>query len=256
MKKAIIGGTGVYGMPGSSRQQTIQTPFGTVEVDIVTAFGEEIVFLARHGKNHTVPPHLINYRANIKALAQLGISHIFATAAVGSCNDHFYPGDLVMITDFLDFTKTRQATYFDGCDEPVGHVDMTDPYCPCLRRQCYEAADEEGVSLKGDAVYVCTEGPRFESAAEIRMFKQLGGDIVGMTNIPEVLLARELGMCYAALGMVSNWCTGMKQEQIALHDIQAALGDNRSTLTRLFLKVFQQKLRQDHCTCRHSVIKL
>ncbi|MDW7677290.1 MAG: S-methyl-5'-thioinosine phosphorylase [Bacillota bacterium] len=256
MKKAIIGGTGVYGMPGSSRQQTIQTPFGNVEVDIVTVSGEEIVFLARHGKNHSVPPHLINYRANIKALAQLGISHIFATAAVGSCNDHFFPGDLVMITDFLDFTKTRQVTYFDGCDEPVGHVDMTDPYCPCLRRRCYAAADEEGVSLKGDAVYVCTEGPRFESAAEIRMFKQLGGDVVGMTNIPEIALARELGMCYAALGMVTNWCTGMKQEQIALHDIQAALGDNRSTLTRLFLKVFQQKLSQDHCTCRHSVIKL
>lgn len=256
MKKAIIGGTGVYGVSGKIRQQIVGTPYGSVDVDIVNSNGEDIVFLARHGKSHSVPPHLINYQANMKALEQLGVKHIFATAAVGSCNENYAPGDLVMITDFLDFTKTRAVTYFKGGDGPVGHVEMTEPYCGNLRRRFQEKASEENILLKGEAVYVCTEGPRFESGAEIRMFRKLGGDVVGMTNIPEAVLAKELGMCYAALGMITNWCTGMKQNQIVMHDIQTALGNNKDKLTRVFLHVFREKLDQDHCTCPSSVVQL
>lgn len=256
MKKAIIGGTGVYGMGEAGRVETVTTPYGSVEVDLVTLGKEEVVFLARHGKKHSVPPHLINYRANMKALEQLGVKWIYATAAVGSCNESFAPGDLVVINDFLDFTKNRPVTYFEGGDAPVGHVDMTTPYCPMLREKFMAAAAAASITIKGEGVYVCTEGPRFESHQEIRMFRMLGGDVVGMTNIPEAIFAKELGMCYATVGMISNWCTGMQQDQIALHDIEAALGNNKEKLTQAFLKVFEATLDQHHCTCNRSVVTL
>ncbi len=256
MKKAIIGGTGVYGLDGDSRTQRVETPYGEVEVFVARMGEEEIVFLPRHGKGHQVPPHLINYRANMKALDLLGVRYVYATAAVGSMNHRYAPGDMVMVTDFLDFTKVRPLTFFDGGDGRVGHVDMTHPYCPNLRRAFYEAASKEGLEIKGEGVYVCTEGPRFETAQEIRMYQGFGGDVVGMTNVPEAVLAKELGMCYQVVGMVTNWCTGVQKEAIALHDIEAALGDNKDRLTRVFLEVFSKTLDQDHCQCHRSVVML
>lgn len=256
MRKAIIGGTGVYGIGENPRKETVSTPYGSVDVDIVTFKEEEIIFLARHGKKHSVPPHLINYRANMKALEILGVKWIYATAAVGSCNEDFAPGDLVIIKDFLDFTKNRPVTFFEGGTEPVCHVDMTSPYCPILRDKFIAFAKQEQISIKGEGVYVCTEGPRFESHQEIRMYKNLGGDVVGMTNIPEVIFAKELGMCYATIGMISNWCTGMQQDPIALHDIETALGNNKELLSHAFMNIFEQSLDQDQCTCNASLVSL
>ena len=135
-------------------------------------------------------------------------------------------------------------------------VDMTTDYCPLLREIFLAAAAAASITIKGEGVYVCTEGPRFESHQEIRMFRMLGGDVVGMTNIPEAIFAKELGMCYATVGMISNWCTGMQQDQIALHDIEAALGNNKEKLTQAFLKVFEATLDQHHCTCNRSVVTL
>ncbi|NLW22701.1 MAG: S-methyl-5'-thioinosine phosphorylase [Tissierellia bacterium] len=252
--KAIIGGTGVY-EAGNSIKRTVDTEYGSVEVDILELAGEEIVFLARHGKDHSLPPHLINYRANMMALKNLGVKYIYATAAVGSCNENFEPGDVVVIKDFLDFTKSRPMTFFEGGDQPVRHVDMSEPYCSNLREKFYNKAKEEGLIIKGDAVYVCTEGPRFETASEINMFKQIGGDVVGMTNVPEVVLAKELGICYAALGIITNWCTGMKGA-ISLHDIEGAVAKNRERLTDIFIKIFQEGLDQNNCTCKDSIIEL
>lgn len=254
MKKAIIGGTGVYDA-GDGKSKIVNTKYGDVEVDILNIHGEEIVFLARHGKSHTVPPHLINYRANMMGLKELGVEYIYTTAAVGSCNENFKPGDIVIINDFLDFTKIRKNTFFEGGDEPVKHVDMSDPYCKNLREKFHNKAKEKGVIIKGEAVYVCTEGPRFETVEEIKMFQKLGGDVVGMTSVPEVMLAKELGMCYATIGIISNWCTGMTSG-ITLHDIEKALGSNKEIITDIFLNIFKEELNKNQCNCNNSIVEL
>lgn len=255
MKKAIIGGTGVYDIGSGSKTKIVKTKYGNAEVDLVNINGEEIVFLARHGKKHTTPPHLINYRANMKALEELGVKYVYATAAVGSCNENYIPGDIVVIRDFIDFTKQRPLTFFEGGDEPVKHIDMSEPYCKNLRNKFYEAAKIELIDIKGDAVYICTEGPRFETESEIKMYKMFGGDVVGMTNVPEVVLARELGMCYAAVGIITNWCTGVKGD-ITLHDIQGTLSANKEKITKVFLRVFSENLDQEQCNCKNASIKL
>lgn len=255
MDKAIIGGTGIYDIGEGSYSKIVDTKYGKVEVDIVNINGEEIAFLARHGKKHSVPPHLINYRANMKALEQLGVKYIYATAAVGSCNESYAPGDVVVIKNFIDFTKSRPSTYFEGGDEPVRHTDMGDPYCKNLRSRFYEAAKAEEIDIKGDGVYICTEGPRFETEYEIKMYRILGGDVVGMTNVPEVVLAKELGMCYATVGIITNWCTGIKGE-ITLHDIQGTLSSNKEKITRAFLRAFSHELDQEHCSCGNAIIEL
>lgn len=257
MKKAIIGGTGVYDLYPNCYSKTINTKYGEVVVDIVNINGEEIVFLARHGKGHTVPPHLINYRANLKALEMLGIKYIYATAAVGSCNENYQPGDVVILTDFIDFTKNRTLTFYEGGEEGVVHTNMDNPYCPNLINKFYEASREVGLKVKGEAIYICTEGPRFETKAEIKMYKKLGGDVVGMTNVPEVVLAKELGMCYSAIGIITNWCTGINATDIVLHDIQGSMNKNKEKIMETFLKVFlEKKLDQDSCKCKDSRIKL
>ena len=253
--KAIIGGTGVYDAGYKSYTKTINTKYGEVEVDLINIDGEDIVFLARHGKKHSVPPHLINYRANMMALKELGVKYIYATAAVGSMNESYKPGDVVVINDFIDFTKSRHITFFEGGNEPVRHVDMSDPYCKYLREMFYNHSKYIGLDIKGEGVYVCTEGPRFETAAEIRMYKNLGADVVGMTNVPEVVLAKELGMCYATIGIITNWCTGFKGE-ITLHDISGAIENNKELVTKVFLNVFKEDLNQHNCRCKNSIIEL
>lgn len=256
MEKAIIGGTGVYDAGEDSFSKTVDTPYGSVNIDIVKLQGEEIAFLARHGKGHSVPPHRINYRANMMALKQLGVKYVYATAAVGSCNERYAPGDVVVIKDFLDMTKVRPLTFFEGGEDSVKHADMSDPYCKSLRERFYRAAEKMAIHIKGDAVYTCTEGPRFETNSEIKVYKQLGGDVVGMTNVPEVILAKELGMCYAAVGIITNWCTGMKAGEITLHDIQGALAENKEKITKAFMEVFKGGVNQENCMCGQAVIEL
>ncbi len=255
MKRAIIGGTGIYSMDEKSVSREITTPYGIVTVDSIKKNGQEILFLPRHGKGHSIPPHLINYQANMMALKQLSVTHVYATCAVGSMNSSFLPSDIVILTDFLDFTKSRYLTFHDG-KEGVKHTDMSDPYCSNLRNLLTEKAADYGITIKGNAVYVCTEGPRFETAAEIRMYRNMGGDVVGMTNIPEVVLAKELGMCYAAAGIVTNWCTGVEDQAIAMHDIKTSMDKNKQNLTELFLSLLTEELDQDHCSCAHAVMML
>ncbi len=256
MNKAIIGGTGVYGSGAPARMETVATPYGDVTVDVVSVQGEEVAFLARHGKGHSVPPHRINYRANLKALQQLGVTHVLATAAVGSLNPAFRPGDLVLASDFIDWTQGRPRTFFDGADGRVRHVGLEEPYCPELRRQLTASGARLSIPLAGSGVYLCTEGPRFETPAEIRMFRGWGADLVGMTNVPEVVLAKELGLCYAAIGLVVNMAAGLEDEPITLDDIHAALEQCRDRATRLCLDAFTQPLHQQHCSCAHSVMGL
>jgi len=237
--KAIIGGTGLYETGEKVTKRIVDTDYGKVELDILDMGGEEVAFLARHGKEHSIPPHLVNYRANLMALKQLGVSHIFATAAVGSCNLNYAPGDLVSLKDFIDFTKSRPMTFFEGGEKKVKHVDMSQPYSKELKEVFYKVAEELELEIKGEAVYVCTEGPRFETASEIKMYQSLGGDVVGMTNVPEVVLANELEIEYFCIGIITNWCTGFKGD-IFFHHIEDYVEKNKHKLTKTFLKAFKR----------------
>jgi len=255
VEKAIIGGTGVYRLDERSSEQDIQTPYGTVKLYIQRTGNEDIVFLPRHGHGHSVPPHKINYRANIKALQQLGVKKILATAAVGSLNTHYPPGSLVILDQFIDFTKNRDSTFYDG-EDGVVHADMAHPYCPMLIGALEERGREIGVGIEGRGTYICVEGPRFETKAEIKYFTFIGGDMVGMTNVPEVVLARELGLCYGAVGIVTNWCNGMVEESISHREILEIMKRGRERLISLFTDVFNSEASGDKCHCHEGIIRL
>ena len=209
---AIIGGTGVCDikMLKNAKEHHMDTFYGTIHYVRGTYEGKELIFLPRHGKTHSIPPHLINYRGNMLGLKRLGVTAVISTTAVGSLNRDFKPNEFVLPDQFLDFTKSRHTSFFDGGENGVVHVDMTEPYCPTLRRTIMAAADElGGYALHNGGTYVCTEGPRFETPAEIKMYEKLGGDLVGMTNVPEVCLAREAEICYATVSMVTNFAAGI-----------------------------------------------
>ena len=255
MKKAVIGGTGVYDLDNKSISREVKTEYGLVKVDIVNHYGEEIVFLARHGKKHTTAPHKINYRANMKALKKLGVKYVYATAAVGSFNENYGPGDIVVIKDFIDFTKTRAQSFVDSEADTVKHYDMSDPYCKNMRSKFYKRSLAKQLKIKGDAVYVCTEGPRFETSSEIQMFKKIGGDVVGMTGVPEVILAKELGICYSSIAIITNWSTGIKDE-LNTHDIKGLILGNKAKITDVFMHIFLEGLDQKNCSCGDSLIEI
>ena len=178
----IIGGTGVYdpSIFENIHEESLMTPYGEIDYVQGTYHGKTVIFVARHGKDHTIPPHKINYRANIWGLKKLGVTFIISTTAVGSLNENFKPGHFVLTDQFLDFTKNRITTFYEGGDRPVAHLDVTNPYCPELRDILQKVGTEQGLTIHNGGTYVCTEGPRFETPAEIKMFHMLGGDTVGM----------------------------------------------------------------------------
>jgi 5'-methylthioadenosine phosphorylase len=247
----IIGGTGLYQMADEGRGErlTVETDYGAVQVEHLRLGEAEVAFLARHGFDHGVPPHRVNYRGNIAALKRLGVTNILASAAVGSMTDHLPPGSFAALTQFLDFTRGRHSTFFDGDDGKVVHVDVTEPYCLHLRGELLAAADALNDSLHPDATYVCAEGPRFETPAEIRMFRQLGGEVVGMTGVPEVALAREAGMCYAAVAIVTNWAAGVSKNPIGHREVSSFMDQQAARLRTLFTRTIAHHAETE-CACR------
>jgi 5'-methylthioadenosine phosphorylase len=218
-------------------QQVVQaTEYGDVNILIGKSNGVEVAFIPRHGAGHSVPPHLINYRANIMALYSIGVRNIIATAAVGSLNYDFKPGEYVLPDQFLDFTKQRKSTYFEGGEKGVVHCDMTVPYCIELRQIIKNTAEKIGLKVHNGGVYVCTEGPRFETAAEIAMFKQLGGHLVGMTSVPEVCLARELGICYASVSIVTNYAAGISPHLLSHQEVLEVMKQSVSDVRSLIME--------------------
>lgn len=201
----------------------------------VHTHGKTVIFVARHGKDHTIPPHKINYRANIWGLKKLGVTFIISTTAVGSLNENFKPGHFVLTDQFLDFTKNRITTFYEGGDRPVAHLDVTNPYCPELRDILQKVGTEQGLSVHNGGTYVCTEGPRFETPAEIKMFHMLGGDTVGMTNVPEVNLANEAEMAYATISMITNYAAGISESALTHSEVVEMMGDMAAQLKALIL---------------------
>ncbi|MFL6622331.1 MAG: S-methyl-5'-thioinosine phosphorylase [Sulfurifustaceae bacterium] len=224
---AIIGGSGLTRLNNLqiTRHEVVRTPYGEPSAPMVYGrlSGKEVVFLPRHGPNHTIPPHQINYRANIWALKQVGIQRVIAVAAVGGIADHLNAADLVFPDQIIDYTYGRAHTFFDGENKKVTHVDFTYPYSQELRGILIEAARRAGIAATERGTYAATQGPRFESAAEIRRIERDGGDIVGMTGMPEAALARELDLRYATIGVVVNRAAGKEEKTISLREIEAYL---------------------------------
>jgi 5'-methylthioadenosine phosphorylase len=251
MHSAIIAGTGIYDIPGMTFQERIiDTSYGQAKVNIGTVDGFELVFLARHGLDHSTPPHNINYRANIKALQMLGVKRVAATYAVGSANRRVRPTEMALLTDFMNFTSGRPLTFFEGGDSGLAHTAMDAPYCPAMGRKILELAHARGLAIKPDAVYVATNGPRFETPAEIRMYDRLGGDVVGMTGVPEIVLAREAGMHFAAVAYSVNWCSGI-MDVLELHEEDMV--ETRQNLARLLVDALREMAEPD-CRCADAVM--
>jgi 5'-methylthioadenosine phosphorylase len=187
------------------------------------------------------------------ALHMLGVQNIMATAAVGSLHFDFKPGGYVLADQFLDFTRTRQGTFYEGGEKGVVHCDMTVPYCPRLRQALVRSGCDQGIKMQNGGVYVCTEGPRFETAAEIAMFKQLGGHLIGMTSVPEVCLARELGMCYANISIVTNFAAGIAPGVLTHSEVLDMMQQNIKGVKDILMgsiKYIPDYEGENSCDCR------
>lgn len=209
---AVIGGTGLTKLANLdvSHREVLRTPYGDPSgaVTFGQICGRPVAFLARHGYGHTVPPHEVNYRANIWALSKGGAKAIVSVASVGSIRADLKPGDVVIPDQIIDYTWGRKSTFHEGPACAVTHVDFTDPYDAALRARLIAAAKKAGIPVSTSAVYAATQGPRLETAAEINRFERDGADVVGMTGMPEAVLARELGVPYAAISVVANFAAG------------------------------------------------
>lgn len=247
---AIIGGTGFYKMCCAPLKEKLDvgTKYGNAIVYVYTSkTGQEFAFLPRHGEEHTCSPSNINYRANIMALKQLGVERIIAVCSVGSLQKDIWPGDFVLVDQFIDFTKLRPTTFFDEMDCVV-HTDVTDPYCEEIR-ECIESISIDGITLHGKGTYVCTEGPRFETAAEIRMFAMMGGDVVGMTEVPECVLARELGICYACIAVATNFAAGISDHVLTHDEVISEMSQVQEILNNYIVDCLLSVPEKRSCTC-------
>ncbi|MDR1064153.1 MAG: S-methyl-5'-thioinosine phosphorylase [Azoarcus sp.] len=240
---AIIGGSGLTQLSSleTVRREVARTPYGEPSGALTfgSLHGRKVVFLARHGYGHTIPPHRVNYRANLWALKTAGAEYIVSVASVGGIRPDCTPGALVVPDQILDYTWGRADTFFDGLDAPVRHIDFTRPYDENIRRCILDAArDVEEVVIDG-AVYATTQGPRLETSAEINRFERDGADVIGMTGMPEAVLARELELPYAAINVVVNYAAGRETSMQGIHleSIEQVLQDAmlrvRKVLARL-----------------------
>ena len=210
-KIAIIGGSGLYSLfEGQTEEVEVQTKYGSPsgKISLGKINGRDIAFLPRHGINHTIPPHKINYRANIEALAQLGVERIISTTAVGSLSVEIEPGAFVFPDQFINSTHRSEETFFDG--PQVAHISTADPYCEEIRSIAIDDSDNLGINYIDGATVVTINGPRFSTKAESKMFRSLGGDIINMTQYPEIALAREKAMCYFSIAIVTDYDSGLE----------------------------------------------
>ncbi len=248
IRHAVILGSGFEKALQPFETIEIETPFNFKKVIVSRAFisGVETLAVLRHGVKHENPPHMVEYRANIWSLKKLGVERLLAVNTVGAINPIMKSGDLTVPNNLIDFTKRRHYTFYDV--QPVTHVDFTKPYCEELRGLLVESARRLGETVWDRSTYVCTEGPRFETAAEIRMFRLLGADVVGMTGCPEAALARELGLCYASLCIVSNMAAGM-QNRITSREVSDIALVKRETVMRILGETIRNIPLDRSCSC-------
>ena len=226
-KIAIIGGTGLTSLAGFEITETreVDTPYGSPSSALIFGHfgGQEIIFLPRHGNPHVIPPHKVNYRANIHALKENGVKKIISVNAVGGITSEMYPERIVVPEQIIDYTYDRNQTFFEDDLNEVTHIDFTNPYSTVLRKKLTETSVISGLNVFIGGVYAATQGPRLETSAEIQKLEKDGCDIVGMTGMPEAALARELEINYACLSLVVNWAAGKTDEEITINMIEKHL---------------------------------
>ncbi|MDD1774911.1 MAG: S-methyl-5'-thioadenosine phosphorylase [Methanobacterium sp.] len=249
MTVGIIGGTGIYEIVELGRgveKKVLETPYGSSpEISIFKLHDKKVVFMSRHAVGHANPPHMVNYLANIWALKNMGVERVLATNAVGSMTQSIKPGDLLVPHDFLDFTRHRKTTFYD---DRVVHVDVTEPYCSQIR----DILNSSGKVI-GEGVYVCTEGPRFETAAEVQMYRKLGGTVVGMTGLPEAVLAREMEMCYTSICTVSNFAASISPDKLTIDEVFDEVEKKRDVLIDLISDTISKIPAHCNCNCRNAL---
>ena len=238
--RAIIGGSGLYFLADDFQVESRlkpDTPYGLVSAEIEVGYwqNQRIAFLPRHGRQHGVPPHKINYRANIWALNQLGVSEIIAVNAVGGIGDQYPPHTIAVPDQLIDYTYGREHSFFDGGNQDLTHIDFTWPYSARLRQQIISAASRQNIDVVNTGTYACTNGPRLETAAEVRKIAVDGCNMIGMTGMPEAALARESGLEYAAIALVVNWCAGLNEIEVSMDEIRRILEQEVSRVRQLIL---------------------
>jgi 5'-deoxy-5'-methylthioadenosine phosphorylase len=240
-KLAIIGGTGLDQIPDLeiTHREVCHTPYGEPSAALThgNISGHEVVFLPRHGATHTIPPHLVNYRANLWALQHLGIQTVLGVAAVGGITDQMAPGRIAIPDQIIDYTFGREHTIFDSDLSHLSHIDFTQPYCEQLRQELIEAGRICEVTPVAAGTYGATQGPRLETAAEIKRMERDGCDIVGMTGMPEAALAREFNLCYASCAVISNWAAGKVDQSISMDDIEKNLIEGMELVKSLIVEL-------------------
>lgn len=248
MRVAIIGGTGLSAMPELviTDRLSVTTDYGEPSAPLVLGQlnGTDVVFLARHGDPHAIPPHRINYRANIDALKQQGVTHIIAINAVGSIRANLRPGMVVLPHQIIDYTYGREQSFWDSSEGAVQHIDFTEPYDEALRQVLHASLNECGEGFVCNGVHAVTQGPRLETAAEIDKLERDGCDIVGMTGMPEAALAREAGIAYASMAFVVNPAAGRSRELITLEQIQAVIDSGMPTVRKVIATSCQRLAQQ------------
>lgn len=234
---AIIGGTGLTTLKGLNiaRREVRRTPYGEPSGPFIHGEygGKEVVFLARHGPGHTIPPHRVNYQANLWALKDMGVTQVIAVAAVGGIREDMAPGRIAFPDQIIDYTYSRAQTFFETDLIEVTHIDFTEPYCQDLRDHLIEVARQLGLEAVENGTYGATQGPRLETAAEIDRMEKDGCDLVGMTGMPEASLARELELCYCSCSVVANWAAGRGEGPISLESIDANLKNGMAKVRSL-----------------------
>lgn len=250
----IFGGTGIYdsGLLQNSQEIEIDTPYGKPSdaITIGEFNGRKIAFLPRHGKKHTIPPHMINFQANIWAFKELGVKRIIAPSAVGSLKEELAPAHFALPNQFIDFTKSRKYSF--STEGRVIHISVADPFCPELQKCVLDVADTQKITIHKDCTYVCIEGPRFSTKAESRFYKTMGADIIGMTLVPECQLAREAQMCYVSISTVTDYDV-WAQKPVTAKEVLEVLSTNVHH-TKELLAVLIDKIPQHRgCMCEQAL---
>lgn len=247
----VIGGSGVYNIPGFEIRDeiTVQTSFGTPSDVYRTGMlaGREVVFLARHGSGHTLQPHRINYRANIMGFKQLGVQRLLSVGAVGGINGRMKPGMITVPDQIIDQTSGRITTFYD--QDEVVHIDFTEPFCSDLRGYIISASARTGTPVAAHATYVCVNGPRLETAAEIRTYAGWGADIIGMTAMPEAGLAREAEICYAGISVITNYAAGISGDRLTTAEVKETMLLSEERLRSILLQFFMSDFQPHACSC-------
>ena len=243
---AIIGGSGLskLGNMQVTQRRVARTPYGEPSGPLTLGRigATDVVFLARHGYGHTIAPHEVNYRANLWALKDAGVTDVISVASVGGIRPEFAPGALALPHQVIDYTWGRRSTYFEGPGAPVNHIDFTEPYSPAVRARVLEAAKAAGEAVIERGVYAATQGPRLETAAEINRLDRDGADLVGMTGMPEAVLAREISLEYAAIAVVANYAAGRAESEraVPLDRIGAVLEEAMGRVRRIIERLCEQ----------------